>query len=107
MYPDFIEQEVFPKDVNERAKRILNSTKMSLGCYSEAQGFEYVRKNVASYIEKRDGYAADKNTIFLTNGAETSIQVIFYLNSFRSFNVLAAFAVVSLRDHGLNQVGGA
>ena len=79
MYPDFIEQEIFPKDVNQRAKRILDSTKMSIGCYPEAQGIEYVRKNVASYIEKRDGYPADKNTIFLTNGAGTSIKVLFLL----------------------------
>jgi len=76
MYPDLIEQGIFPKDINERAKQILNGTKMSLGCYSESQGIEFVRKSVASYIEKRDGYPADMNTIFLTNGASTSVKLI-------------------------------
>ena len=76
MYPDLIEQGIFPKDINERAKQILKGTKMSLGCYSESQGIEFVRKSVASYIEKRDGYPADMNTIFLTNGASTSVKVI-------------------------------
>ena len=73
--PDLIEQGVFPRDINERARRILKGTKMSLGCYSESQGIEFVRESVASYIEKRDGYPADKNTIFLTNGASTSVKV--------------------------------
>ena len=75
--PDLIEQGVFPSDVNERARQILNGTKMSLGCYSESQGIEFVRESVASYIEQRDGYPADKNSIFLTNGASTSVKVIF------------------------------
>lgn len=51
---------------------------MSLGCYTESQGIEFVRENVASYIERRDGYPANKDDIFLTNGASSSVKVLFY-----------------------------
>ena len=75
MCPDLIDQGVFPKDVNMRAKRILDGVKMSLGCYTESQGIEFVRESVVSYIEQRDGYPAEKGDIFLTNGASSSVKV--------------------------------
>ena len=92
---DLIEQGVFPNDVNKRARRILNVTKMSLGCYSEPQGIEIIRESVASYIEKRDGYPADKNSIFLTTGAGTSIKVIFPLLCYCSSSVISLFTFFS------------
>ena len=89
MCPDLIEQGVFPNDVNERAKQILKGVKMSLGCYTESQGIEFVRENVAAYIEQRDGYPSDKNNIFLTNGASTSVKVTAMFLCFFCFVLFA------------------
>lgn len=70
-----IEQNVFPADVNERAKRVLKGIKQSIGCYTDSVGVGFIRDSIAQYIEKRDGYPADANNIFLTNGASSAVKV--------------------------------
>ena len=73
--PDLIDQNVFPTDVNERAKRVLKGIKHSIGCYTDSIGVGFIRDSIAKYIEKRDGYPADANNIFLTNGASSAVKV--------------------------------
>jgi len=46
------------------------------GCYSHSQGVRSIRQRVAKFIENRDGYSADPNSIFLTNGASAAIQMV-------------------------------
>lgn len=46
-----------------------------LGAYSDSQGLEGIRINVAKYISDRDGYAADPSHIYLTSGASEGIRV--------------------------------
>lgn len=78
-YPEVLNNEninlLYPKDVIERAKEYLKGTKFGVGAYSNSQGFYFVLKDVANFIEKRDGYKANQNNIFLTNGASEGIQM--------------------------------
>lgn len=86
-YPKIIRQldesvihQVFPKDVVQRAKTILDSTG-SMGAYSHSQGDSYIRKSVANFIAKRDGFPADANDIFLTGGASAAVQYLLQILS--------------------------
>ena len=40
------------------------------------QGVRSIRERVAQFIEQRDGYPAEPNNIFLTNGASAAIQMV-------------------------------
>ena len=44
------------------------------GAYSNSQGIKAVRDEVARFIEQRDGFAADPEDIFLTNGASEGVR---------------------------------
>lgn len=48
---------------------------MSEGAYSDSQGLEGIRNNVAKYISERDGYSSDPNSVYLTSGASEAIRV--------------------------------
>lgn len=48
---------------------------MSEGAYSDSQGLEDIRNNVAKYISDRDGYPSDPNSVYLTSGASEAIRV--------------------------------
>jgi len=65
----------FPADVVARAKE-LSAEIGSVGAYSHSQGVPYIRKQVANFIEKRDGYPADPNHIFLTGGASAGVSLL-------------------------------
>jgi len=65
----------FPKDVIARAKE-LSGEIGSIGAYSHSQGVPFIRKNVAKFIEARDGYPANPNHIFLTAGASAGVSLL-------------------------------
>ena len=46
-----------------------------LGSYSDSVGVDPIRKDIASYIERRDGVPCDFNNIFLSTGASDGIKV--------------------------------
>ena len=71
-----IEQNIFPDDVNKRAKDLLSTIRGSTGCYSDSVGLAVVRKHIAEYIERRDGFPANVNDIIVTNGASSAVKVI-------------------------------
>lgn len=74
--PSFLEEPSYPKDIKEKARRILEATEhFSIGSYTDTLGLRIVRKHVAQFITKRDGYAADPDSIFLTNGGTTGIRI--------------------------------
>ncbi|KII69784.1 Alanine aminotransferase 2 [Thelohanellus kitauei] len=77
-YPELLNHNIFPSDVVDRTKLLLKSFNNSIGCYSESSGSEFVRNSVTKYIQKRDGYPADPNNIFITNGASSAIKMILY-----------------------------
>ncbi|CAG8545973.1 1232_t:CDS:2 [Paraglomus occultum] len=84
-YPDLLLPEnqskveaLYPPDAIERARRLLKQIG-AIGAYSHSQGIESIRKDVAEFIEERDGYPADPNLIFLTQGASQGIQNVLQL----------------------------
>ncbi|KAF3902533.1 hypothetical protein ABW21_db0205066 [Orbilia brochopaga] len=68
-------QKLYPEDALARAKWLLKAVK-SVGAYSHSQGAPALRGSVAKYIEKRDGYASDPESIFLTAGASAGVSTL-------------------------------
>ncbi|XP_068724869.1 alanine aminotransferase 1-like [Montipora capricornis] len=78
--PELLESSNFPADAKTKARKILSYAKgYSMGAYTDSQGIEGIRNNVAKYISNRDGYDADPSTIFLTSGASQGIKGILKL----------------------------
>ncbi|KAG8908292.1 serine palmitoyltransferase component [Tulasnella sp. 403] len=74
-YPPLMERDdLFPPDVVARAKELYAEIG-SIGAYSHSQGVPFIRKNVASFIAKRDGFPANPNHIFLTAGASFGVDL--------------------------------
>jgi len=78
-YPDILDQNIFPADVNQRCREILSTVKGSIGCYSESLGLSIVRKHAAQFMEARDGYPCDPDNLILTNGASQSVKYVLEL----------------------------
>lgn len=72
---------LFPQDVIDRAKLLLDNIG-SIGAYSHSQGSSLVRKSIADFIAKRDGYPANPNDIFLTSGASAAVQYLLQVLSY-------------------------
>jgi len=70
-------ETMFPKDVIERAKMMMELIGPSgTGAYTSSQGVLGFRKHVAEFIQKRDGYPSYPGNIFLTNGASSAIGMV-------------------------------
>ncbi|XP_074301469.1 glutamate--glyoxylate aminotransferase 2-like [Silene latifolia] len=67
---------MFPADAIARAKSYLGMTSGGLGAYSDSRGVPGVRKEIAEFIERRDGYPSDPELIFLTDGASKGVMQI-------------------------------
>ena len=67
---------VFPADVLERAKAYLSAIPGGTGAYSNSQGIEKVRTEVAKFISDRDGFPAHASDVFLTDGASPAVQML-------------------------------
>ncbi|KAL8106350.1 hypothetical protein AgCh_029941 [Apium graveolens] len=67
---------VFPADAIARAKYYLSLTSGGLGAYSDSRGLPGIRKEVAEFIERRDGYPSDPELIYLTDGASKGVMQI-------------------------------
>ena len=65
----------YKSDVIERAKKLLKDVK-SVGAYSQSQGAPGIRKSVAAFIERRDGYPADPANIYLCAGASAGVNAL-------------------------------
>ncbi|KAA6377810.1 MAG: Alanine aminotransferase, partial [Streblomastix strix] len=66
--------KIYNADVIKRARYMLQETPGGVGAYSHSQGLPFVRKDIAAFIEKRDGFPCSLNTIFLSQGASPGIQ---------------------------------
>lgn len=71
---------LYPSDTVERARKLLGSTG-SVGAYSHSQGDVGIRKSVAEFISRRDGYASDPSDIFLTGGASAAVSYLIQVLS--------------------------
>ncbi|BDU71903.1 aminotransferase class I/II-fold pyridoxal phosphate-dependent enzyme [Mesoterricola silvestris] len=80
-YPELLTAApgVFPSDVLDTARAILEGTRHGLGAYSESRGVRFIREAVARFIEARDGAAVDPDHIYLTDGASKGVQSILKL----------------------------
>jgi alanine transaminase len=78
-YPDLLESNEFPSDVKNRAQRILDACGgKSVGSYTDSAGLEIIRRDVAEFIQRRDGgVPSNYDDIFLTTGASAGIKVIY------------------------------
>ncbi|MQI71959.1 aminotransferase class I/II-fold pyridoxal phosphate-dependent enzyme, partial [Escherichia coli] len=67
---------LFPADAIARAKHYLSLTTGGLGAYSDSRGLPGIRKEVAEFIHRRDGYPSDPELIYLTDGASKGVMQI-------------------------------
>lgn len=79
-YPAIMDEDpelvnaVFPSDAQARAKLLLSNMKGGPGAYSHSKGVPFIRQSVADFIERRDGFPANPEHIFLTDGASAGIK---------------------------------
>ncbi|MBA0658701.1 hypothetical protein Goklo_010885 [Gossypium klotzschianum] len=67
-------------DSIERAWQILDQIPgRATGAYSHSQGIKGLRDTIAAGIEARDGFPADPNDIFLTDGASPAVHMMMQL----------------------------
>ncbi|XP_066508316.1 alanine aminotransferase 2-like isoform X1 [Hoplias malabaricus] len=80
-YPELLDDNKFPEDAKNRARRILKACGgSSIGAYTASQGIDCVRQDVSRYIERRDGgIPCDPDNIYLTTGASDGIVTILKL----------------------------
>eukprot|EP00929_Paragymnodinium_shiwhaense_P019606 TRINITY_DN13311_c0_g1_i1.p1 TRINITY_DN13311_c0_g1~~TRINITY_DN13311_c0_g1_i1.p1 ORF type:complete len:544 (-),score=81.56 TRINITY_DN13311_c0_g1_i1:296-1834(-) len=73
--PTLLTANVYPKDVVQRASEYLAATNGSgIGAYTDSSGLLLVRQQIAAFLEKRDGFPADVNRIYLTTGASEGVK---------------------------------
>lgn len=68
--------ELFPEDVIARAKKMLGLFGGALGAYTDSRGALGIRKEVAEFIERRDGVPANPDNIYLTDGASVAVRYV-------------------------------
>ncbi|XP_047993012.1 alanine aminotransferase 2-like [Leguminivora glycinivorella] len=79
-FPELIEKYDFPSDVKQRANELLDACGgRSVGAYSASYGIEIIRKDVAKYIEDRDGHPSNWEDVLITAGASMGIKSILNL----------------------------
>ncbi|XP_076837655.1 alanine aminotransferase 2-like isoform X2 [Brachyhypopomus gauderio] len=80
-YPELLDDNKFPEDAKNRARRILKACGgSSIGAYTASQGIECVRQDVSRYIERRDGgIPSDPDDIYMTTGASDGIVTMLKL----------------------------
>lgn len=65
----------YKQDVIDRAKWLLSEVQ-SVGAYSQSQGAPGIRRSIAQFLERRDGYSADPENIFLSAGASAGVNTL-------------------------------
>ncbi|KAK4946930.1 alanine transaminase [Elasticomyces elasticus] len=68
----------YEQDAIDRAKWLLKEVG-SVGAYSQSMGAPGIRQSVANFLEKRDGFAADKKDIYLTAGASSGVHTLLHV----------------------------
>eukprot|EP00878_Enallax_costatus_P033859 GHUV01037435.1.p1 GENE.GHUV01037435.1~~GHUV01037435.1.p1 ORF type:complete len:496 (+),score=103.97 GHUV01037435.1:60-1547(+) len=76
-YPQLLDHpqigNLFPSDVIERAKVFLSDIPGGVGAYSDSAGALVLRKQIAEALERRDGFPANPEEIYLTDGASPAV----------------------------------
>lgn len=58
---------------------INNYVVIIIGSYTDSPGIEIIRKHVAQYIERRDGFPCDYLNVLLCAGASDGIKVCIHI----------------------------
>jgi glutamate--glyoxylate aminotransferase len=66
----------FAPDAVKRAQQYAASMAGGMGAYTNSQGLQLVREEIADFITARDGHPAHSDKIFLTNGASDGVKLI-------------------------------
>lgn len=81
-YPNLIDHEDdllhkldYKQDAIDRARWLIKEIG-SVGAYSQSTGVPAIRRSVAKYIERRDGFPADPNNIYLSAGASSGVNTL-------------------------------
>lgn len=69
-------QKLFQPDAIARARVYLDRIPGGPGAYGNSKGSDVVREEVAAFLERRDGYPADPEDIFITDGASPAVQSV-------------------------------
>ncbi|XP_025904626.1 alanine aminotransferase 1-like [Nothoprocta perdicaria] len=78
--PELLDEPWVPSDARARARRLLDACAgHSAGAYSASPGIELVRRDVARFLERRDGVPARHDDVFLSTGASDAIVGILKL----------------------------
>ncbi|KAI5079766.1 hypothetical protein GOP47_0005245 [Adiantum capillus-veneris] len=97
----------FPADAIARAKQYLSYTSGGLGAYSDSRGLPGIRKDVADFLMRRDGYPSDPELIFLTDGASKGVaQLLNLLIRDEKDGVLCPIPQYPLYSATIQLVGG-
>nr|AIT69923.1 alanine transaminase [Dictyopteris undulata] len=98
----------FKSDVVERANRYTATLNGGVGAYSNSQGIQSVREEVAAYITERDGHPAYADRIFLTNGASEGVRTLLtcLLRQGRADGLLTPIPQYPLYSASLTLLGG-
>ncbi|MCI0448268.1 MAG: aminotransferase class I/II-fold pyridoxal phosphate-dependent enzyme [Chlorobi bacterium] len=79
-YPDLLNHsnvnELYPKDIIERAKHLHHLMPHGTGAYTQSAGMPFIRQAVAEFIQKRDGIPTDESHIILTDGASKGVSAV-------------------------------
>jgi aspartate/methionine/tyrosine aminotransferase len=71
--------KLFPADIVMRAQQLLANIPGGMGAYTNSQGLPIIRQQVASFIQRRDGFPSHPDNIFLTDGASPAVQMCLRL----------------------------
>lgn len=63
----------------DRARAFVKENPSGVGAYTHSQGYLSVRKEVAAFIQQRDGFPSDPSNIYLSDGASVSVKTILQL----------------------------
>lgn len=69
---------LFPPDVIDRAKLYLEKIKGGLGAYSDSRGNQYIRQEIANYIQDQSGQPVNIDNIFIANGASECVRMLLF-----------------------------
>jgi len=65
----------YKQDAIDRARWLLKEVQ-SVGAYSQSSGVPGIRESVAKYIERRDGFPANVDDIYLSAGASSGVNTL-------------------------------
>ncbi|KAL2115908.1 hypothetical protein VTJ04DRAFT_10163 [Mycothermus thermophilus] len=77
--PDVLVNELgYKPDVLERARKLLKAVG-SVGAYSASNGVPAIRQSVAEFLERRDGFPANWQDIYLSAGASSGVNTLLHV----------------------------